>query len=266
MVHLIRSRAGRSGVWRPSGRHVSGAAVSAEAHRTKPTIVAHGRLLAIQERACAATWDSSGGITLSEVALVAAKSNAHRKAADDSFGQLRRCRKGTLGHPNSLMGIKGDERTDDRGGYIVPAPHLIASIFLVARLVVSPYSCCLFGSDQNARYGAINSRALLMPLLLLVGVGLWFLFGTPLVTVADWLWGSEAAPWETVDAFYYPNRGDLTEYQFAGGLSSVQSCRDQVHLMAARNNDPGLMRGSYECGVQMIDTFGTLKVYRATVR
>lgn len=64
-----------------------------------------------------------------------------------------------------------------------------------------------------------------MPLIILIAIGLWFWFGDPLKTVANWFWESNAAPWETVDAFYYPNRNDLTQFQKMPGLNSVDECR-----------------------------------------
>ena len=104
-----------------------------------------------------------------------------------------------------------------------------------------------------------------MPFLILLGIGLWFLLGSPAVTVADWFWEHDAAPWETVDAFYYPDKNDLSRHEAVMGLGSVQECRDQVERMAFLNNDPRLLRSSYECGIQKIDTFGDIGVYRATV-
>lgn len=105
-----------------------------------------------------------------------------------------------------------------------------------------------------------------MPVIILIGVALWFIFGSPPVTVANWFWENDAAPWETVDAYYYPDRSDLSKHQAFSGLASVQACRDQVFAMAAINNDPSMVRGSYECGIQKTGEFGTMSVYRATVR
>lgn len=105
-----------------------------------------------------------------------------------------------------------------------------------------------------------------MPVIILAAIGLWFLFGHPATTVADWLWASDAAPWETVDAFYYPDRENLTAFNLISDFDSVQACRDWVYSAAAANGDPELERGDYECGIQKLDSFGGMSVYRATVR
>lgn len=105
-----------------------------------------------------------------------------------------------------------------------------------------------------------------MPWIILAAIGLWFLFGTPAKTVADWFWAESAAPWETVDAFYYPDRSDLTISLSQRGLTSVQECRDWVYASAALRDDPTMIRGDYECGVEQLDTLGGLTVYRITVR
>lgn len=105
-----------------------------------------------------------------------------------------------------------------------------------------------------------------MPLIILAAIGLWFLFGQPAKTVANWLWGSDAAPWETVDAFYYPDANNLAIVNIVSDFDSVQACRDWVYSAAAANGDVGLERGDYECGVQKLDTYMGMLVYRTTVR
>ena len=105
-----------------------------------------------------------------------------------------------------------------------------------------------------------------MPLLVLIGVGLWFLFGSPTVTIANWFWENDAAPWETVDLYYYPDRNDLRKEERYADFESVEGCRRMAYAVAASRNDPGLRRGGYECGIQQTDTFGGIRVYRATAR
>lgn len=94
----------------------------------------------------------------------------------------------------------------------------------------------------------------------------WFIFGSPTKNVADWIWANEAAPWETVDAFYYPRRSDLTVWRSMLGLNSVEDCRAWVSEEAARNGDGGLAWGDYECAVGKLGARAGLTVYRATVR
>ena len=105
-----------------------------------------------------------------------------------------------------------------------------------------------------------------MPLLIIIALSAWFLFADPPKNVANWLWSDDAAPWETVDAFYYPNRYDLSVHQSSLGLGSVQECRDWVSYAAGSYGDGSLSRGDYECAVEVIDSFGGMSVYRITVR
>ena len=85
-----------------------------------------------------------------------------------------------------------------------------------------------------------------MPLIILLAIGVWFMFGDPPKTVVNWFWESDAAPWETVDAFYYPNRNDLTQFQKMPGLNSLDDCRNSVRSITAKNGDSGIIRGDYE--------------------
>lgn len=106
-----------------------------------------------------------------------------------------------------------------------------------------------------------------MPALFFIGIALWFIFGNPKVTVANWFWEYEAAPWETVDAFYYYLDDSNKERIYTiPGLETVQSCRDQAYAAAARNKDPAMLRSSYECGIQKLRDFAGIGVYRTTVR
>lgn len=101
---------------------------------------------------------------------------------------------------------------------------------------------------------------------LVVAITCWFLLGEPRQTVANWLWTNDAAPWETVDAYYYPNRANLVDVRYNKGLGSVQECRNWVRTLAASQGDTGIVRGDYECGVQVIDFVAGIPVYRITLR
>lgn len=103
-----------------------------------------------------------------------------------------------------------------------------------------------------------------MPLLVIIGVVLWFVFGDPPKNIANIFWEYEAAPWESVDAFYYPDRSDLTEYEVAYDLQSVEECQTWVYRMSARFNDPGLRRGDYECAIGEVESSFGFTVYRVT--
>ncbi len=105
-----------------------------------------------------------------------------------------------------------------------------------------------------------------MPLVGIIAVALWFFFGDPAKNVANWFWGDTAAPWEEVDAFYYPKRSDLSKHLTSRGLHDVDACRRWVYAEAFKRNDDRMTRGDYECGIGLIEHIGGLKVYRITVR
>lgn len=69
-----------------------------------------------------------------------------------------------------------------------------------------------------------------------------------------------------VDAYYYPNRNDLSVYEVKYDVGSVEACRDWVYAQAARNNDSNVERGDYECGIGPKKKIGDLTVYDETVR
>ncbi len=64
-----------------------------------------------------------------------------------------------------------------------------------------------------------------------------------------------------VDAFYYPNKNDLSVHEAFLDVGSVEACREIARGAAANNGDPNLERGDYECGVgPTAQDFGDLKV------
>jgi hypothetical protein len=70
-----------------------------------------------------------------------------------------------------------------------------------------------------------------------------------------------------VDAFYYPNRSDLTEVIEFIDVGTIDECRRVVRAAASERGDPSLSRGDYECGVNPTGSnFGAMKVYEETVR
>jgi len=94
----------------------------------------------------------------------------------------------------------------------------------------------------------------------------WFALGTPASDIAGWTWGDRPAPWERVDAFYYPNRNNLSQDQRRLDVGTVEACRSWVLTIAAQNNDPNISRGDYECGVGFLKNLGGFRVYRVTTR
>ena len=68
-----------------------------------------------------------------------------------------------------------------------------------------------------------------------------------------------------IDAFYYPDKNDLSDFQVSYDVGSLNECRDWVYSKAAQNSDRGLRRGDYECGVGPKQKYGTT-VYDKTIR
>ena len=69
-----------------------------------------------------------------------------------------------------------------------------------------------------------------------------------------------------VDAYFYPDRSNLTEHIEFLDVGSVEDCRQIVFAAAAERGDPEMQRGDYECGIDPRSSFGSLKVYKETVR
>jgi hypothetical protein len=94
----------------------------------------------------------------------------------------------------------------------------------------------------------------------------YFIFGTPISDFSNFVWPNSPAPWEQVDAFYYPSRSNLTAHQEAYDVKSLDGCRAWVATQARSQDDPRLSRGDYECAIGKIKDFGGLTVYRITTR
>jgi hypothetical protein len=111
-----------------------------------------------------------------------------------------------------------------------------------------------------------ENRSGYMALVIIAGLALWFFVGEPRVTIANWIWPETPAPWEDVDAVYYPDRDNSLVDVSAPHVGTVEACRAWVYDRAAGNSDPALTRGDYECGVGSLRNMGSLRVYRLTVR
>ncbi len=71
---------------------------------------------------------------------------------------------------------------------------------------------------------------------------------------------------DQIDAFYYPNKSDLSQYEVHRDVGSVDECRRLVNNAAFNNGDPGLRRGDYECGIGPTGMLGDITVYKETVK
>ena len=94
----------------------------------------------------------------------------------------------------------------------------------------------------------------------------YLIFGTPVTDLHNLLWPNGPAPWERVDAFYYPSRANLSVHRAAYDVKTLDRCRSWVAAQARTHDDPRLTRGDYECGIGKIKDLGSVTVYRITVR
>jgi hypothetical protein len=74
----------------------------------------------------------------------------------------------------------------------------------------------------------------------------WLVFGQD---ITNWYWPNEPAPWERVDAVYYPKKGRLMMSIENYDVRGPPQCRAWVRSAAATENDPGSERGDSECSV-----------------
>jgi hypothetical protein len=71
-------------------------------------------------------------------------------------------------------------------------------------------------------------------------------------------------PWEKVDAFFYPDKTDLTKSIASYDVTDVDACRLWAQTMANQRGDSGFAHSDYECGIgRKGDVPGT---YRVTTR
>jgi hypothetical protein len=85
--------------------------------------------------------------------------------------------------------------------------------------------------------------------LALLAVFVWASLGDPVGCLAAWLWPGGPAPWESVDAIYYPDKANRFAAMEHPGFRDIADCRAWVSSVAASRRDPGLRRGYYECAV-----------------
>lgn len=102
-------------------------------------------------------------------------------------------------------------------------------------------------------------------LIIAIGVG-WAVIGEPKKDIANWFWPSDAAPWESVDLYFYPDRRNLEHFDRITGLKNVEACQRMVNVVHARYPSVPWSNVDYECAIEQIDTLVTIPVYRVTTR
>lgn len=121
----------------------------------------------------------------------------------------------------------------------------------------------LHRNTETQHFDETTAMLKAIPLFAILG---WFALGSPPTDIANLVWSDDAAPWESVDAIYYPFASDLSQAETAGGLNSVDACRAWVHAAAADREDPELVRGEYQCGVGGKGSLQDPRAYRVTLR
>jgi len=98
------------------------------------------------------------------------------------------------------------------------------------------------------------------------GLIVWGILGNPTQTIAGWLWPHSPAPWEHVDALYYPDKNNLAVSLDNLDVGGLAQCRTWANSVARKQKDPQLERGDYHCGVGYPVSQDSLNSYRLTVR
>ena len=134
---------------------------------------------------------------------------------------------------------------------------IYGSFILVCLVIVAIGSVLYFLWRLLPARGSITCIAILSLLI-------WAAIGDPAQTVANWLWPRSPAPWESVDAIYYPDKANQLVSVDNQDVGSLTRCRAWV-ISTAKQNDPGLQRGDYQCGVGYRYS-ERLNIYRLMVR
>ena len=100
--------------------------------------------------------------------------------------------------------------------------------------------------------------------IFILAIVAWFVFSNPKNDVANWFWSDSPAPWEEVDAVFYPNRNNLSISKARYNVGTVENCRDWAYAEAALLSDPTMQWSDYACGIGQLEKVGGLNVYRIT--
>ena len=126
--------------------------------------------------------------------------------------------------------------------------------------------CLIIVAIGSALYPLWRQLPVLGPItcIAILSLLIWAAIGDPVQTVTNWLWPRSPAPWESVDAIYYPDKAHQLVSVDNQDVGSLTRCRAWV-ISVAKQNDPGLQRGDYQCGVEHRYSEG-LNIYRLMVR
>lgn len=89
-----------------------------------------------------------------------------------------------------------------------------------------------------------------------------------IIGLAIWAYSYFGKYERRVDAYYYPDRHNLSEDISYRDIGSVEACRDWAYSTARRYDDPQMRRGTYECGVDPLreQDLPSVTIYRETVQ
>ena len=77
----------------------------------------------------------------------------------------------------------------------------------------------------------------------------WWMFGDPRQVLAHHAFPDRPAPWEAVNAVYFPDREDRATKLVRPRFVSMQECRNWIYREATRAGDPRLRRGDWACEI-----------------
>lgn len=135
---------------------------------------------------------------------------------------------------------------------------------LVAKWKLSMPSTRTKGGKRGKGIGGLILLSLKLALVTVIIH--YLIFGSFRRDAGNFFWPDDVAPWETVDAFYYPDARDPSRFESANGLEDKDQCRSWAQAAALRNQDPDFSEGDYECGIGKLDQFGSVTVYRIIAR
>jgi len=84
--------------------------------------------------------------------------------------------------------------------------------------------------------------------------------------VASLFWPESPAPWETVDAYYYPDADRMWELERLEGFATVSACKVWAWDQAMVRGDTMMKRGAYECGFGAYGYLGLKPIYRVVTQ